>query len=385
MSVSDKEKRRLRELLELPNIQGISIRSFSQPKVVLYVDRSEPSALAGLPATYNSLPVIIKDIGRVKLLNSIGASIGTQIQYNGSSKTARTTGSLGMFLFDGQSNNTYLITNNHVIALDFASLSLAKIGLPVYSPSLVDSSQASIIADLEYWNRVESSTSDSSTTANNNKIDLAMARLKPNITISLSPIGSSYMIDNRRSTSNLASLKALLNNLKPKLTIHKFGRTTGHTYGTIFDTSATIKIKDLTGTQDVIFENTIIVEHNGSGIAREGDSGSAGFLVDGNRLVPAALLFAGSDRVTLFNNLVNVIDFISKKYNIENMYTVPSTMISEEEMDVGRLFGVTEAGMIPTPTATAAIADWLPTIIAGGALGMTLLGAYIHGLQRRKG
>jgi hypothetical protein len=277
-----------------------------------------------------------------------------------------------MFLFDGKSNNTYLITNNHVIALDFASLNLAKVGLPVYSPSLTDSPQASIIADLEYWNRVEAS--------NNNEIDFAMARIKPNTTISLSPmVNTSYIIDNRRGTSNLARLKQLLiNNLKPKLTIHKFGRTTGHTFGTIFDTSATVKIKDLTGTQDVIFDNTIIVEHDGSGIAREGDSGSVGFLIDGNRLVPVALLFAGSDRVTLFNNLVNVIDFISKKYNIENMYTVPLSSVSDEEVDVGRLFGVTEAGvMIPST-------DWLPAVLAGGALGITLLGAYAHGLQRRK-
>lgn len=376
MSVSDKEKRRLKELLELPNIQGISIRSFSQPKVVLYVDRTEPSALAGLPTTYNSLPVIIKDIGRVKLLNSIGASIGTQIQYSGGNKTIRTTGSLGMFLFDGKSNNTYLITNNHVIALDFASLNLAKVGLPVYSPSLTDSPQASIIADLEYWNRVEAS--------NNNEIDFAMARIKPNTTISLSPmVNTSYIIDNRRGTSNLARLKQLLiNNLKPKLTIHKFGRTTGHTFGTIFDTSATVKIKDLTGTQDVIFDNTIIVEHDGSGIAREGDSGSVGFLIDGNRLVPVALLFAGSDRVTLFNNLVNVIDFIAARYNIEDMYTVPLSSMSDEEVDVEKLFSVTQEGIIPIPITN--IADWLPTMLTGGAFSITLLGAYLHGLQRRK-
>jgi hypothetical protein len=374
VSVSDKEKRRLKELLELPNIQGISIRSFSQPRVVLYVDRNEPSALAGLPATYNSLPVIIKDIGKVKLLNSIGASIGTQIQYSDGNKTIQTTGSLGMFLFDGKSNNTYLITNNHVIALDFASLNLARVGLPVYSPSLTDSPQASIIADLEYWNRAEASS-------NNNKIDFAMARVKPNTTLSLSPmVNSGYIIDNRRGTSNLARLKQLLlNNLKPKLTIHKFGRTTGHTFGTIFDTSATVKIKDLTGTQDVIFDNTIIVEHAGLGIAREGDSGSVGFLIDGNRLVPAALLFAGSDKVTLFNNLVNVIDFIAARYNIEDMYTVPLSSVSdEEEVDVDKLFSITQAGV------TTAVADWLTTTIAGGVLSITLLGAYLHGLQRRK-
>ncbi len=81
--------------------------------------------------------------------------------------------------------------------------------------------------------------------------------------------------------------------------IKKSGRTTGFTEGTVSQIHATISVQYGAG-QIAIFEEQII-----SGIRSDGgDSGSA-ILNDANEVV--WLLFAGSDRVTIFNPIFNVL------------------------------------------------------------------------------
>jgi len=374
--VSEKEKKRvIEELLPQEHVQGVSIRPFSSPRVVLYVDEARPEIVKNLPVTYNDMPVVIKEVGRLRLLTYIGAPIGID------TGTVRTAGTLGLFLFkggngkgNGKGTEGFLISNNHVIALDFASLRLAKVGMPVYS---LPSRQQ--IASLDYWERVD--------TDRNNRIDFALARLTDN-TVSplLSPspqqlsasMRARYVIDNRLGVSNLARLRDVLRHIiRPGIVIHKFGRTTSHTSGTIFDTQATVRIKDVLGKEDVIFENTIIVEDQGRGIGDVGDSGSGGFiLVDNNRIVPMGLLFAGSEHVTLFNNFIDIIDFIGRRYNVNDMYTVPADRVVDTDVDIQEL--LVSASSMEQPSLPQ-ISQKTTTIDVMTTLGLIALGGLTLG------
>lgn len=389
--VSDKEKRRVtEELLPQEHVQGVSIRPFSSPRVVLYVDEAKPETVKNLPTTYNDMPVVIKEVGRLRLLTYIGAPIGID------TGAVRTAGTLGFFLFKygngkdkGKDAEGFLVSNNHVIALDFASLKLAKVGMPVYS---LPSRQQ--IASLDYWERID--------TDRNNRIDFALARLTGKIVpLLLSPlpqrsssasesVRARYVIDNRLGVSNLARLRDVLRNIiRPGIVIHKFGRTTGHTSGTIFDTQATVRIKDVLGKEDVIFENTIIVEDKGQGIGDVGDSGSGGFiLADNNRLVPVGLLFAGSEHVTLFNNFIDIIDFIGRRYNVNDMYTVPADRVVDADVDIQKLLMSAISMKQPSLPSQVSVQRATTTIDAMTALGLIALGglALYYGTRiNRKG
>lgn len=83
--------------------------------------------------------------------------------------------------------------------------------------------------------------------------------------------------------------------------VKKSGRTTGLTFGTVIAVNAESKVNYGTGT--AYFEEQIIT----SSIAEGGDSGSA-VLNESNDVV--GLLFAGSDQVTIVNDIFNVIDLL---------------------------------------------------------------------------
>ncbi len=83
--------------------------------------------------------------------------------------------------------------------------------------------------------------------------------------------------------------------------VHKSGRTTGHTAGSVMVLDATVDV-DYRG-KIARFERQIVTTN----MSRGGDSGS--LLVDG-QAIPAAvgLLFAGSDQVTIHNPIEDVLD-----------------------------------------------------------------------------
>lgn len=80
--------------------------------------------------------------------------------------------------------------------------------------------------------------------------------------------------------------------------VKKMGRTTGLTFGSVQQIDATVKVDY--GNQSAFFVDQIITTDMSQG----GDSGSAVVAKDDNKLV--ALLFAGSDTITVMNRIQNV-------------------------------------------------------------------------------
>ncbi|GAB6179086.1 hypothetical protein JCM14036_04050 [Desulfotomaculum defluvii] len=92
---------------------------------------------------------------------------------------------------------------------------------------------------------------------------------------------------------------------KPGMKVFKSGRTTGITSGVVTAIGTTMQVK-MDDNNNAYFSNQVICDMKSQG----GDSGSL-VLTEGNRAV--GLLFAGSDRVTVFNHIQMVLD----KLNVE--------------------------------------------------------------------
>ena len=87
--------------------------------------------------------------------------------------------------------------------------------------------------------------------------------------------------------------------------VHKVGRTTGYTTGTVFDVSADVKVQYDAGI--ATFQDQMLIQGDGGKpFSAAGDSGSG--IVDRATQRVTALLFAGSDTHTIGNHISDVLD-----------------------------------------------------------------------------
>lgn len=88
--------------------------------------------------------------------------------------------------------------------------------------------------------------------------------------------------------------------------VQKTGRTTGHTHGKVTQKHATVRVGYPDGS--AIFEGQLIIspEEKGRPFSQPGDSGSLIL----NERHPVGLLFAGSDRITIANPIMTVMDIL---------------------------------------------------------------------------
>lgn len=204
-----------------------------------------------------------------------------------------TAGTLGGIFQD--SEDVIVLSNNHVLSNE----NRAQVGDLIYQPGTYDQSHP--------WSK--------SFTGWNNADSVAyFATLKDFTPLSTtSPVNQDSAI--AKIPQELLS-SDLINNLYPSgkpitgfgqavvgMDVHKFGRTTGHTTGKILATNAKFTIQYDIG--PVTFEGCVVA----TSMSMPGDSGSL-LLDDDNKAV--ALLFAGSDKVTLFNP----IDVIQSRYKL---------------------------------------------------------------------
>jgi len=191
-----------------------------------------------------------------------------------------TAGTLGGLVYDNASKKPLGLSNNHV----FAACSTyenpqAAIGDPIFSPGLYDSS------GIEYpFGKLYKFVPMNSTT--DNFVDCAL--VEPDIETDLSseiiglgePQGWEYSREGMR--------------------LIKSGRSSGITEGTIIDRFASLEIDY--GSNIIHMTDTIVTGKTAIG----GDSGSFALSKDNNKVV--GLLFAGSDEITCYNRIENVMN-----------------------------------------------------------------------------
>lgn len=279
-------------------IQGVGIGNKEKDSEILpdlvikvYVEKKLPKAkvknlipeILSLPGHEIPLRLDVVEIGRVKLNTNTqkvrpvmpGFSIG---------HSAATAGTLGCLVRKkGDPNGLYLLSSSHVLA----NHGLGVKGDAIIQPGKKDGGQlpGDKIAELFEWVPF-----DFQVDATANTVDAAIARV----------IDNSFVKDAIRKIGVPTGI-----NLSPRLDmiIKKTGRTTDFTCGTIRDVNFRTRIqykKTASTTQKIWMYDQVLCTRYGD----HGDSGSI-LLTTSGKVV--GLHMAGSDSISVFNKIKNVI------------------------------------------------------------------------------
>jgi hypothetical protein len=248
-------------LLGIPGVVGVGLNG----AVVIYVERLTPELRNILPKNIEGFQVRVKEVGKVRVLRTGryrpapgGVSCG---------HPEITAGTLSCKAYSSTGEIVGL-SNNHVIALNWGSKRVGKVGDPTLQPGPYDGGTLDdAIGELYKWVDVELPPAE-------NLVDAAIFR-------------SDMLRD------DVLEVGLPLGSIEPKegMKVLKSGRTTGITYGAITDVHATIQVS---GWGTCTFKEQIIVE---PAFLAGGDSGSWVGLVDTFETI--GLGFAGSSEISV--------------------------------------------------------------------------------------
>ncbi|MHA2274239.1 MAG: hypothetical protein ACXAC2_00630 [Candidatus Kariarchaeaceae archaeon] len=235
-----------------------------------------------------------------------------------------TAGTLGAWVYDNATGELLILSNNHVLA----NSNNAKIGDPILQQGPHDGGRFPDhhVANLHKFVEISFGVSPSDCPITDtivkglnkgasaigsshrlssskvspqasNKVDAAVARA-----IELSVMGDPSILEIGRVTSYTKGLSL-------GMRVFKSGRTTEFTSGEIVVLDAVVNVSyGSAGT--AMFEGQIITGAMSAG----GDSGSLGVLQDGDHDSAFGLLFAGSDQVTIFNPIIDVLTSLNIRF-----------------------------------------------------------------------
>ncbi|HXY24171.1 MAG TPA: hypothetical protein VEI73_05940 [Candidatus Acidoferrum sp.] len=177
-------------------------------------------------------------------------------------------------------NGTYVLSNNHVLA-DENKLAA---GAPIFQPGLLDGGNVATdqIATLTRFVTLE--------TQQPNTVDCAIAKA-----INTNIVSNDVLYIGTPQGTTDAGID---------MSVHKFGRTTGYTVGTVSSVDTDVTVQYDIG--NISFTGQIIIVGTGSkSFSDAGDSGSLILQRGTNKAV--ALLFAGSNTHTIANHISDVL------------------------------------------------------------------------------
>ncbi len=277
--------RHSRALMRNPSVVGtaVALNDDGEPAVRLFLTgRNVP----GLPDHLDGIPVQEVVTGQFHLRadrteRARPAPIGFSLGH-----PDITAGTLGARVIDG--DNVYILSNNHILANN----NDAQIGDSALQPGPFDggSDPADAIGTLYDFQPISFSS--------NNEMDAAIAIVDGADVSGSTPDGVSYGTPSSQTTS--ASLN---------MGVQKYGRTTGHTQGTVAELNVTVSVCFETRgpfqcDRAATFVNQISITPGD--FSAGGDSGSLIVTQNGNN--PVGLLFAGSSTRTLANPIDVVLD-----------------------------------------------------------------------------
>ena len=321
------EKRR-KDLLQLENVQGVGLgyksvrgKETSSKSIVILVNKKKPfEDLAGnqvVPKKIDNVETDVIETGEFKLLRTQrfrpaypGVSIG---HYK------VTAGTFGALVRERESGRIMILSNNHVLAnATNGKDGRAEIGDAVLQPGVYDGGdpKSDIIAHLYKFIPIigfadEGRCLYAKTTSRvaNHLLQLFTKRyrIKFERLTAVENIVDAALAEPLRSElveGGLLDLGQLLGTaeIEPGERVMKSGRTSGVTKGVVKLTDVTSRVTLGPG-HEAVFTDQIMTDM----ISRPGDSGS---LVINYNHEGVGLLFAGSDTMTLFNKISNVLDLL---------------------------------------------------------------------------
>lgn len=289
-------------LFGYPNVvgwgRGMRVRGGVQtdePCVTVLVSDKLPEVMLSrdemLPGEYQGLPTDVLPAGTIRALQSRtgrwrpapgGVSIG---------HFAITAGTFGAVVKDRATGDRLILSNNHVLANSNA----AKVGDAILQPGPIDGGRPTDkIAELYTWVDIafEGGCLPFARPQRPNRVDAAVAR----------PLTDGDVLESILDVGIPSGwIKAGIG-----LEVLKSGRTTALTWGQVQVIDATVKVSYGSAGQ-AVFEGQIVT----GAMSQGGDSGS--LLVDnepGTKPAAVGLLFAGSDQVTIYNPIEDVLDLL---------------------------------------------------------------------------
>ena len=267
--------------------------------VRLYVERKlAKGAISSqflLPETIAGVPTDVIETGRFRALRVAvpitqrrlrpakpGCSVG--FQFTSAKANFVMAGTLGAIV---EANGVlFILSNNHVLA-DENSL---PAGSPIFQPGLLDQGDPAHdqIARLTRFIALQAGPQ--------NKVDCAIAEVLDRETVRATFLARVGRLRSKLSISAVEGMR-----------VHKVGRTTGYTTGTVFDVSADVTVTYEMG--QVVFQDQVLIQGTAGMFSDAGDSGS--LIVDRATQRVTALLFAGSPSHTIANHISDVLAQLS--------------------------------------------------------------------------
>jgi hypothetical protein len=306
-------KKNKKALLKYPNVVFVGIGNKitdgkNTGEMALVVGVSKKMKLSALVKMSGSLKGVVPKIldGQMTDVQEVGVirklSLNTRIRPAVPGYSVGhfliTAGTIGLKVYDLETREPLLLSNNHVLA----NCDDAQVGDEIVQPGPHDggSVPADVIALLLRWANLMGGSQNQCALVNwfarvwhrlaatPLKVDCAVARL----------ISPDILIDEiAGAVKPIGILEAEVN-----MACRKWGRTTELTQGKVIAVQATVQV-DYGYLGDLTFEDQIIGDLHSEG----GDSGSA--VLSGDAVI--GLLFAGSDTVTVFNRIQNVFEALN--------------------------------------------------------------------------
>ena len=307
-TTKDESTTRLKKLQKtLPGLLGYGITHGSGEHISVLVEKITPEIKAMFRSGIRGQPVKIIEVGHVVALSDRmkrfrpligGISIGHYLI---------TAGTLGAIVYDKDTNKPLILSNCHVFAnSDTPYENLASVGDSILQPGKIDDQNSSVVATLHRW-----------------------VPLKDGVTVDAAVAAPTVNVSN-----TILDIPNITGTARPQMDmiIDKSGRTTGLTKGRIISTDSSISVAYSSGS--ILLNNQFITTVMSDG----GDSGSLGITSDGKAV---GLLFAGSNKVTIFNDISNVLNALNIKllpYNVDE-YKEPLIDNELSSKDIAILIG----------------------------------------------
>jgi hypothetical protein len=292
------QERHAEALSRNPGVIGTAVGYLPNGRIGVRIFVTRPN-IPNLPASLDNVPTSREVTGMLVAFSDpttrarpapLGYSVG---------HPSITAGTLGARVVDGQ-GNTYILSNNHVLANSNA----AQVGDPTYQPGPFDGGTASDqIGTLFAFQPIDFS-------GGLNTIDAAIAGVSPADVSTATPADDGYgapssVIWGDGDADGFFDDEAALLGLN----VQKYGRTTGFTSGQITGINAQLticyEVQFIFCVKPATFVDQLIIEPGG--FSGGGDSGSLIVLSDGSNS-PVALLFAGNETQTIANRIDLVLD-----------------------------------------------------------------------------
>ena len=316
-------------LLALSNVAGVGVgykrvgdQSTGQRAVIVFVEKKLPRAQikAGqhVPFQMEGVDTDVIEIGKVRLLNA-GRTAFTRPACPGVSigHYRVTAGTLGAVVRDRTTGKALILSNNHILANGTNGFDgRAHKGDPIYQPGPYDGGgEQDRIASLYRWVGVtrheEEALHCPLAQAAAQGASAFLALWRPDYRLKLfKSFAAENIVDCAVALPDAAHLvnPSILDvgpvrghvDAEVGETVQKSGRTTAVTSGTVVAIGSSLKVV-MDNEQEAWFADQV-VSNMKSG---PGDSGS---LVINGRSQAVGLLFAGSEKYSIFNRIQNVID-----------------------------------------------------------------------------